>query len=307
MYLNLVDALSQQLLIREDPWYVIGVIIRTVVTKFEYYLQGMIGIFGWLDFRLHPFWYGAFCCFVGIILYRTVEGDKKRIRWWQGFFLMGIIILTLCLQFYHFYTQGTPVAAPVMDSFQGRYLLPLVLFFSYAFSQLTQMIGKRKIMIGLCIFFAIGLGGSVIFNIYNRYFNYSKVFIDSTVFPKELDVYAASISLSQFSQYRYEVKSGFKTGGFRIAVKKTEDRPVTVSYQYRILDGRCMTLLHSGYLDQTQLQQTNVITIFIPVLLLTDNTLCMEFIPRKTFVLGSMVSLFAQDNKPIVDFLYLSQ
>ncbi|NHN91151.1 DUF2142 domain-containing protein [Acetobacter sicerae] len=119
-----------------------ALIFHTVEKNFFGYIEGGIGVLGWLDVPLPYFYYYLtsflfFCIFI-ISFFpfpnRKVVSQEKIVS-------IATLLCTLaasCLVFLALYVIWTKVGASFVDGVQGRYFLPIVPFLALMFPKLKQ-------------------------------------------------------------------------------------------------------------------------------------------------------------------------
>jgi uncharacterized membrane protein len=114
------DSSAQIAFSLANPTRAIGVFWRTLVSQSSTIGEELIGILGWLDTRLpRPFIeLGAVVLVLGILSATTGPARKP----WLS---MALIIVGMVTIYITFYLTFTPPQAPVVETLQGRYFLPL--------------------------------------------------------------------------------------------------------------------------------------------------------------------------------------
>ena len=123
-----------------NPINIIKVIAVTTVERFSFYLQSLIGIFGWLEYGLDPLsylFYGLFFIYV-LINVETRHAlslqKNKTILLFIALIISYIFIILLGFVFY------TSKATLVAGGIQGRYFIPFLPFIILLIIQYTQKI-----------------------------------------------------------------------------------------------------------------------------------------------------------------------
>lgn len=180
--ININQLIQKQLLV-SDPTYVLTTILNTLKVETDFYIGSFLGNFGWLDYHLSWPIYLLILIVLVLIYINYFKKDKKPIlSYGQIFLIFGFVILNLGTIFGSMYLIWTSGASDVILGVQGRYFLPLLLFFLLAVSELFLNIGVEKVKqflfkISLFVIFI-----SISIATYNRYYNYSRVYRN----PEEL-------------------------------------------------------------------------------------------------------------------------
>lgn len=117
------SVLNKSLLIHK-PWHFISLYAKSVV-NITYYLKSCIGILGWLDIRLKPFFYlPTALVFLSTLLFFKEEKVNNKLR------LFSLFVLVLFITFLHiyYYLIWTPISSDRIHGIQGRYFIPVLPF-----------------------------------------------------------------------------------------------------------------------------------------------------------------------------------
>jgi len=311
MFLYLVQAVIQKSIVFQDPWYFVWVLGNTIWTKQEFFIQSSIGILGWLDTPLPAFIYYGCAVLLGIVIIKTAQNLKYNVSLKLLILMTGICFGTVLGVMYHFYINGSPVAYPVVDSLQGRYILPIlpfILLIISAWAKIALRFRKITVLLFGSIFLAV-----LVQSIFFRYYDYSRVFDTADVLlPKEKELQEkqehTSITIGEAQSFVYEVKyPHYKIGGFQFLVDVNEILPVTVPYRYELKDAQCDKIIRSGYLDLTELHRPHIYTQILPIIPLSQDHVCLNLIPFYGLDIIRFLTLVSENNKPIVNFLYIKK
>lgn len=89
-------------------------------------LQGVVGVFGWLDIYPPDYFYSisALAIFGALALNSSAKPSGFR----TGVFAWGIVLMVIVIMCIPFYAFWTPPGSPVIQGLQGRYFIPLAAF-----------------------------------------------------------------------------------------------------------------------------------------------------------------------------------
>ena len=124
-------------------------LINTTIERFPFYLQSLIGIFGWLEYGLDPLSYLIYGLFFVYVIFwaRHALPLQKNKTILLSITLIISYIFILLLAFIFNTGSGSMVAHGV----QGRYFIPLLPFIILLIVQFTQKIKiPTTIKIGDC-------------------------------------------------------------------------------------------------------------------------------------------------------------
>ncbi|NTU46235.1 DUF2142 domain-containing protein [Candidatus Roizmanbacteria bacterium] len=158
-----------------NPFTEISMLVTTTAHRFSFYAQGLIGMFGWLDYGLDLPVYAGYCLAFGILILTTSVPRAKLLSPVQLGILTVILISSYAYILTLFYIVWAKVGAPVTDGVQGRYFLIFFPFFllllaqlkSRYFPKLNLRFSPPPILLAI-LFTAIAL--SIIHSILSRYF-----------------------------------------------------------------------------------------------------------------------------------------
>lgn len=170
-----INPLQQINFLVSNPFNVLTILIKTTIERFPFYLQSLIGIFGWLEYGLDPlsyFIYGLFFVYV-IVQMRHVLFLRKNKTILLSLTLIISYIFIVLLAFVFNTPSGTFTAHGV----QGRYFIPLLPFIILLIVQFTQKITLfKRIKIGeplknIIYILLIGyLIAATFYSVFNRYY-----------------------------------------------------------------------------------------------------------------------------------------
>lgn len=318
---NTLDMSHPQIYIfLRDPWYFVTVVWTTIRDTHQELLQGMIGLFGWLDYRIPLYGSMLYAFFGGMVAYDCVRHTVKSLKGWV-IALIGIICLsTIVLIFFYFFRSATPFGYKTVIGVQGRYFLPILPFFSLFLLEMFVFFKNKKLLPAIGILFGfismLIIGGLIYF----RYYDYSKNFSNPhelvlAIQKKEIDLSKlVSFTLDTKTSYLYKaLYPGYKIGGIQIIVENELD--VSVPYRFSIQDGTCRRTLFEGYMNElrdTRLsflkgEQDIVTEQYFPITVVPEENICVTFIPLMVQENSTYLKLLGDEEKPTVRFLYIAK
>lgn len=177
-----INPLQQINFLISNPLNILIVLIRTTIERFPFYLQSVIGIFGWLEYGLDQFSYFIYGLFFIYVIAKTryamptgrqASSLHKNKKILLSITLIISYIFILLLAFVFNTTSGSLVAHGV----QGRYFIPFLPFIILLIVQFTHKVSLfKKVKIGECpknIIYTgiiIYLIVSTFYSIFNRYY-----------------------------------------------------------------------------------------------------------------------------------------
>lgn len=134
-----VDQITPLGYVLANPMFLIKVIIRTIPIKFSFYVE-QLSTLGWLNFVLEPLRYllPIFACVVAVLDTKEVserQTIKDKIIYLSTF---AITVLAGMLGLYLMDTVANPVGTTVIQGYQGRYTIPVLML-------LLMAMGSKKI------------------------------------------------------------------------------------------------------------------------------------------------------------------
>ena len=131
VYPATINPSGQLQLLTSSPFYIVEVIVKTTYRRLPFYLQSLIGIFGWLEYGLDYFSYFFYCLLILYVVFQTPLEKKLTLAGWQdlvlGIFIFLYYLFLLLVNFLFW----TPYKSKVVDGIQGRYFIfvfPFLLF-----------------------------------------------------------------------------------------------------------------------------------------------------------------------------------
>lgn len=168
-----VNPTLQAQYILNHPIKYLQIFTQSSVNLAKFHAQGLIGIFGWLDYSMN-WWVYVLFIGTGVYLVLTTKLEKKdRMMPWQVFLIFGSLFLTYAFMMTIFYLNWKTVGSPVIDGTQGRYFLSLLPFFLLSLTHLkdnalpeVKTPGMKSLLV-LFLFFVII---SIVNSIQTRYY-----------------------------------------------------------------------------------------------------------------------------------------
>jgi len=126
-------------------WFFILMIIKTTFSRLIFYLQGTIGIFGWLEYGMDKI---VYLLIFGYLIYLVLSfklPKKLRLPVWLNFFIIiGLVAAYTGLLTFHF-LYWTKLGSSISEGTQGRYFLPFLPFLLYWTIDTREKFFSRKI------------------------------------------------------------------------------------------------------------------------------------------------------------------
>jgi uncharacterized membrane protein len=112
----------------------------------EWLFKQFTAVFGWLEYGPSYFVFFAIVAVIGIVVYRAIEMDERRLGWPQIAGVLGPVALTVASLFVSLYMVWNPVGNDAVDGLQGRYFVGLVPIAVFGVSQVASRVGKRRFL-----------------------------------------------------------------------------------------------------------------------------------------------------------------
>ncbi|KKQ24815.1 MAG: hypothetical protein US40_C0001G0068 [Candidatus Roizmanbacteria bacterium GW2011_GWC2_37_13] len=163
---NLVYNPLQQLnFLLSDPFNILKVIAITTIQRLGFYLQSMIGIFGWLEYGLDPLSYLIYgLLFVYVIVGTIHELSLQKYKTILLFLTLLISYIFIVLLAFVFNTTAGVLTA---HGIQGRYFIPFLPFIIFFIIQIkTSPIFQKVLYLSIVIF----LISATFYAVFKRYY-----------------------------------------------------------------------------------------------------------------------------------------
>ena len=164
---QVINPLQQIGFLFSNPINIINVIISTIIHRLGFYLQSLIGIFGWLEYGLDPlsyFLYGLFFIYllINVQLPKKLKfSNRKNILLFVFLIVSYIYIILLAFVF------NTVPGALTAHGVQGRYFIPFLPFIILFIIQIKDSSIFQKILYWLIIIFLIS---ATFYSVFKRYY-----------------------------------------------------------------------------------------------------------------------------------------
>jgi len=309
---ELVTSSLQARLLSEDPIRFIYVLKETILQNGNSYIIQSIGNFGWIDTPLSWAAVIGILFFIAAVVWKAGTKGKTHASVFTMLMCIVLPIVSALYIFYFFYTVGTPVGASTITSVQGRYFFPLLLFFIYGVYLLLIRLGKwkAKIVCGIGAFFIMT---SCLLTLYNRYYNYSKVFAEPDVLIKLIEENTIDVKESPYIEVRKTIsiplpsKTGYKLAGFQLVVHdRGEEIAMSVPYGF-ILKDETGNIMMQGFLDLMDIQYPGVRTKTFQPIRITSTKVILDLMPLVESPNNRYLELVREADLPRIHPLYLSQ
>jgi uncharacterized membrane protein len=310
---DLVNGNYQLEIIKHDPIQILRIVSDTWEAKRDFYLKGMMGFFGWLDYEFDLYQYliviGTIVVFVASVIRRV----KEPVIDWVGWLIIGgIIIGTYILIEMGFLMQWTVVGSTVVEGVQGRYLLPLLPLLLFWVSQFWLLVGKKRANVIMLSLVVIVLISGMVDKVYKRYYDLSDNFSNKDDIVKQVkdinDGVASATYVSSKEKFSRLIHTSDNdvVGGFELALNKKSEDLIKVPYRYSIKDSECKKELSWGYLDLNKINKEKIYLQKIGYLKPGFNDLCFEIEPIIVNNKEKYFEYVAIEGEPLVRFLYIS-
>lgn len=123
---------GMEALVAQPSDYIGKLLATTSSVSGERVIQGIAGVFGWLD--TYPSYHFYQMAWGAALLALALNPHRKQYGFHVAAWAIGVSVITvlvLCIPFYAYWTQPS---SPVIEGLQGRYFLPLVAFMGISFS-----------------------------------------------------------------------------------------------------------------------------------------------------------------------------
>ena len=238
--------------VTHNPLGFFNILFNTLIKYGGEYLIGIVGIFGWLDYRLDFFVYLIFFSFFIYICKKVFDkGLDFKIGIWNYLVLIMSVLITTLLVFVSLYITWTDLVYKYVLGPTGRYFLviiPLLFLLILSFIDFIRHINWIKnILIYICLSLIVC---SIYRSIYFRFYNYS----DWNEINKSIDLNTISCGTDKDDVVKIADKE--------IIVKCDVGEKIIygVSFRYKspskvglykldIMNEKCNKILFSSYTD----------------------------------------------------------
>jgi len=312
----LVNPALQTKFIMQNPLLFISTLLHSFAFFGADYFNGFIGIFGWADYGFNFFIYVVYFAIFLFTTYFLIERNKPLINKKQLLLLISIIAAILLTIFTSLYLVWSPVGSSLVQGVQGRYFLVLFPFFIFAIVQFALIIGKKNFYILVVFIFSMFLTFNLVFNIYNRYYNYAYLYSNQGSLEKNMKQLKSShinkVAIPIKQSYRFVIENlnlDRKIGGFEFIFNSSK-KVMATPYEYYVKDGQCKKIYEHGFLSIGNLQNSPGPKLydekFGNIIKLTDSKMCVVLIPFEKPAGGQYINLYSLNKKILFDFLLIS-
>ena len=120
---DVAAVIGMDALLAQPGTYIKAVLATAFSTAGDRIVQGVAGVFGWLDvYPPSSFYQLATCAAALALMLNARRKPASAIVFAHGIVVSLLAILVLCMPFYAFWTQP---GSPVIEGLQGRYFLPI--------------------------------------------------------------------------------------------------------------------------------------------------------------------------------------
>ena len=164
-----LDPIKQASFVLLDPIGFIKIFTNTIIHGPIPITQMIIGVFGWLYYRLPDYIYIIFyIIFIPVSLFDITIDNTLFIR---DRILSSMIFMIFIITLYiFFFITWNPVGAQLIDGVQGRYMLPILGVFSLSFTNL-KFLSKPIISKTLVLSFVLISLSSSIMLLLNKFYH----------------------------------------------------------------------------------------------------------------------------------------
>jgi len=163
----MINPLQQLSFLVSNPINILFVIINTTVHRLGFYLQSLIGIFGWLEYGLDPLSYFLYGLFFVYLLVNINLPKKYMLSKKKNFLLFITLIISYIFIVLLAYVFNTTSGTPVVHGVQGRYFIPFLPFIILLIVQIKNSVIFQKILYFLIIIFLIS---ATFYSVFKRYY-----------------------------------------------------------------------------------------------------------------------------------------
>lgn len=263
--------------LQKEPLKFIEILDKTLNERSNFYIETLVGGFGWLEYKLS--W---FINFVYFALF-TIVFIKTR-RHFPNLSKVGFIILNLVMVgsvvgiFLSFYLYGSSVSTDVVGGVQGRYFIILLPLLLWSLS-LVDRYFKGKLLGVILVFVLASIMSTVGMRYYStlNHYHIERQIYDETPFTKD-DYILVQNKVKQ----KFNIQPGQKLRGLSFYV--FSGNRVTKPYLLTIYDKDCHITLREKVIDVEQIE-VNELNNFLFKPLEGEEELCFELGPYATTVL----------------------
>jgi len=239
--------------IYKNPTILVEMLVETLEKEFLFYVKGIIGILGWLDYQLGLSIYIIYVFLFGFFIYNFHFDKNIQFPFIKGLILFGIIIGTFFATICGMYLMYTPayheIAGTISYGPQGRYFILLLPFVFLLFGLVKK---SRALMILLLFPFVAFIIAKTFQAIYLRYYDYQSIY---DIIPIEMTSDLHLTPLLQGIEFNFKHEKSGKLRGFSIGPLLISDnykfpyQKLVIPYQFFFYSGGCnsdLTAINKG-------------------------------------------------------------
>ena len=164
---QIINPLQQLSFLLSNPINIIKVVTITTIQRLSFYLQSLIGIFGWLEYGLDPLSYLLYGLFFVYLLININLPKKYKLSNKKNFLLFGALLISYIFIVLLAYVFNTVPGTLIAHGVQGRYFIPFLPFIILFVIQIKNNSIFQKILYWLIIMFLIS---ATFYSIFTRYY-----------------------------------------------------------------------------------------------------------------------------------------
>ncbi len=164
---QVINPIHQLNFLLSNPINIITVITITTIHRLSFYLQSLIGIFGWLEYGLDPLSYLLYGLFFVYLLMNINLPKRYVLSKKKSFLLFGVLLISYIYIVLLAYVFNTVPGTLIAHGVQGRYFIPFLPFIILLIVQIKDSVIFQKILYFLIILFLIF---STFYSVYSRYY-----------------------------------------------------------------------------------------------------------------------------------------
>lgn len=162
-----INPLHQLSFLLTNPINIIKVVTITTVHRLSFYLQSLIGIFGWLEYGLDPLSYFLYGLFFIYLLINNNLPKKYMLTKKKNFLLFDTLLISYVFIVLLAYVFNTAPGTLIAHGVQGRYFIPFLPFIIIFINQIKDNLTFQKIVYFSIIIFLIS---ATFYSIFSRYY-----------------------------------------------------------------------------------------------------------------------------------------
>lgn len=168
-----INPLQQLNFLVSNPINIFYVLISTTINRFIFYLQSLIGIFGWLEYGLDPISYFLYGLFFVYVLANVETKHVLSLGKNKSILLFVILIISYIFIVLLAFVFNTMPGIFVAHGVQGRYFITFVPFIILLLTQIKNNCLKQVKLQPNIVFSALitlYLISATFFSVFNRYY-----------------------------------------------------------------------------------------------------------------------------------------